>query len=88
MPEEAKQGVPTHVESNVVGGHMIEGTRIWCDRAPYDVTEDRAEVERLIRHALDEPGAPSTIGFTMAKNLLPCALIVAKISAIEPHVVK
>lgn len=88
MPE-GKKRAPAYVEVQAnKSGHTIEGTRIWCDRAPYDVTEAQSEVERFIRHSLGEPGAPPTIGFTMAKNLLPCSLVVAKISAIEPRVIK
>jgi hypothetical protein len=72
-----------------IGGHTITGTRIWCDRAPYDVAEAQETVERLVEHFLSDP-APSKglIHFTMQKNLLPCSLVISKISAIEPHVQK
>lgn len=70
------------------GGHTVEGTRIWCDKAPYDVTSEQAEVERYLRHSLEEPDASPLLHFTMMKNLLPCSLLVEKVSAIEPHIVR
>ena len=87
MPEATKNDDVT-----VVGGHEINGTRIWCDRAPYDVTEDVESVQRCVEHFLREKATgvdvQSLLRFTMAKNLLPCALVAGKISAIEPHVVR
>jgi hypothetical protein len=75
-------------ERTKIGGHTVVGTRIWCDRAPYDVTEEKAEVESLIEHFLSDPAAQghALIHFTMAKNELPVALVLRKISAIEHHV--
>jgi hypothetical protein len=66
--------------------HRVEGTRIWCARVPYDVTEERDEVVRLIDHSLSEPGSPNVLNFQMAKNHLDCSLIVHQISAVEPFV--
>jgi hypothetical protein len=82
----------TDEKNKVNGGHEVSGTRIWCDRAPYDVMEDKAEVERHIEHFLRNARegivGPQLAHFRMSKNLLPCALVVDKISAIEPHVVR
>lgn len=72
----------------VIGGHTIHGTRIWCDRAPYDVTEHRDTVTRLVEHSLSEPSSPRVLGFTASKNLLPCVLVVGKISGWEPRIVR
>lgn len=75
----------------VDGGHEINGTRIWCDRAPYDVCESREEVERAVEHYLrnrrEGVVGPQLLAFRMMKNYLPCSLVLDKISAIEPHVV-
>ena len=68
--------------------HVIDGTRIWCDRAPYDVTASREEAELLVAHALKEPDAPPLLYFTMSKNLQTCSLVATKISALEPRVVR
>jgi hypothetical protein len=79
-------------ENEVIGGHEIDGTRIWCDRAPYDVCESREEVEDAIEHCLrnraEGVAGPQLVGFKMMKNYLPCSLVVDKISAIEPHIVR
>lgn len=78
--------------NEVIGGHEIDGTRIWCDRAPYDVCHSREEVERTIEHFLrngqEGVAGPQLLPFKMMKNMLPCALVLDKISAIEPHIVR
>lgn len=83
--------VEVEVARRSVGGHTIVGTRIWCDRAPYDVAEEREEVHRLLYDTLREVAVPGTtptafVVFTKLKDLLPVALAVDKISAIEDHV--
>lgn len=65
-------------------------TRVWVDRAPYDVEEPPSHVERVVAHFLENAHAgvvdgPKFLHCTMSKNLKPVALVVSKISAIEPR---
>src|ERR1039457_2717935 len=78
------------------------GTRIWCDRAPYDVAEGKAEVERIVGRTLQDEAqnakagqTPVLLNFTCRKRdvygseavLHEVSLVTSKISAIETIVV-